>query len=56
MSSDTTRRRILLGIGTGVTVGIAGCSGGGNGGAEEPDTETDSGMDVAERPERGRLS
>ncbi|NHX38556.1 MULTISPECIES: DUF4397 domain-containing protein [Haloarcula] len=46
MSSDTTRRRILLGIGTGVTVGIAGCSGGGNGGAEEPDTETDSGMDT----------
>ncbi|MDS0222329.1 DUF4397 domain-containing protein [Haloarcula sp. S1AR25-5A] len=47
MSSDTTRRRILLGIGTGVTVGLAGCSGdGGDGGAEEPDTETDSGMDT----------
>lgn len=44
MSSDTTRRRILLGIGTGVTVGLAGCSG--NGGDEEPTTETDSSMDT----------
>ena len=46
MSSDTTRRRILLGIGAGVTVGIAGCSGDGGGGSENPDTETDSGMDT----------
>ena len=44
MSSDTTRRRILLGIGTGVTVGLAGCTGDGGDGAEG--TETDSGMDT----------
>jgi hypothetical protein len=32
-TSDTTRRRILLGIGTGAAVGLAGCSGGdGDGG------------------------
>ncbi|MDQ2071935.1 DUF4397 domain-containing protein [Haloarcula sp. NS06] len=44
MTPDTTRRRILFGIGTGVTVGLAGCSGDGGGGAEP--TETDSGMDT----------
>ena len=40
--SDTTRRRILLGIGTGLTVGLAGCSGdsGGDGGGGETPTET----------------
>jgi hypothetical protein len=41
--SDTTRRRILLGIGTGAAVGLAGCSGndGGGGGSDtEPPTET----------------
>jgi len=44
MPSDTTRRRILLGIGTGVTVGLAGCTGDGGDGAEA--TETDSDMDT----------
>ena len=47
MSSDTTRRRILFGLGTGLTVGLAGCSGGdGGGGAEETPAETGGGMDT----------
>jgi hypothetical protein len=32
MTQDSTRRRVLLGIGTGVTVGLAGCAGGDGGG------------------------
>lgn len=45
--SDMTRRRILLGLGTGAAVGLAGCSGNGGGGdtataTEEPtDTSTE---------------
>jgi hypothetical protein len=41
MSDDTTttRRRVLLGVGTGVTVGLAGCAGGDGGGTDTP-TET----------------
>jgi hypothetical protein len=41
MSDDTdaTRRRLLLGLGTGLTVGLAGCSGNGGGGT---DTATDT--------------
>jgi len=47
MSSDTSRRRVLLGIGTVATVGLAGC--GGEGGESSPtetvdSTETDGGM------------
>ncbi|MBX0295897.1 DUF4397 domain-containing protein [Haloarcula nitratireducens] len=41
MSSDTTsRRRVLLGIGTGITVGLAGCGGDGGSGGGGTDTET----------------
>jgi hypothetical protein len=32
MTQDSTRRRVLLGIGAGVTVGLAGCAGGDGGG------------------------
>jgi len=42
MSSDTTRRRILLGIGTGATVALAGCSGGGDGDGTDTETATDT--------------
>ena len=56
MSKDTTRRRILLGIGAGVTVGLAGCSG-----ADEDDpaggidtttetTETTTASETTEEP------
>jgi sirohydrochlorin ferrochelatase len=38
--SETTRRRILLGIGTGAAVGLAGCSGGGADGGDGTDTAT----------------
>ena len=41
-SSDETRRRILLGIGSAVTAGIAGCSGGGDDGGASTDTPTDT--------------
>nr|WP_245180645.1 DUF4397 domain-containing protein [Halomicroarcula amylolytica] len=53
MSSDTTetsRRRVLLGIGTGVTVGLAGCAGGsGSGdGADTPaDTDTETATETS---------
>ncbi|WP_311171990.1 DUF4397 domain-containing protein [Halobellus ordinarius] len=43
MPSDrptSTRRRVLLGIGTGATVGLAGCSGDGGGGGTDAPTET----------------
>ena len=43
MSSDTprtTRRRVLLGIGTGATVGLAGCSGNSDQGGTETATST----------------
>jgi hypothetical protein len=43
MSSDrptSTRRRVLLGIGTGATIGLAGCSGDGGGGGTDAPTET----------------
>lgn len=48
-NSDAMRRRILLGIGTAVTAGIAGCSGGDDGGSgtdTSTDTETMSSMDT----------
>jgi hypothetical protein len=44
MTSDTTRRRVLLGIGTGVTAGLAGCAGGDGDGDSATDT-TSGGMD-----------
>ncbi|WP_121821148.1 DUF4397 domain-containing protein [Halostella salina] len=44
MTSDTTRRRILLGIGTGATVALAGCSGGGDGDGTDTGTATDTSM------------
>ncbi|MFC6941382.1 DUF4397 domain-containing protein [Salinirubellus sp. GCM10025818] len=43
--SDTTRRRILLGIGAGAAVGLAGCSGGGpdaDGGGGDTGTPTEA--------------
>jgi len=42
--SETTRRRVLLGVGTGVAVGLAGCSGNGGGGT---DTATDTATETA---------
>jgi len=39
-SSDTTRRRVLLGLGTGMTATLAGC--GGSGGGTSTDTPTDT--------------
>jgi hypothetical protein len=41
--SETTRRRVLAGVGTGVAVGLAGCSGGGGG---DTDTPTEGGMET----------
>ena len=40
-TSDTTRRRVLIGVGTGVIAGLAGCSGNGGG-----DTATDTATDA----------
>ncbi|MBV0925596.1 DUF4397 domain-containing protein [Halomicroarcula limicola] len=43
MSSDTaetSRRRVLFGIGTGLTVGLAGCAGDGGSGGDGTDTQT----------------
>ncbi|WP_049985989.1 DUF4397 domain-containing protein [Halobellus rufus] len=40
--SDTTRRRVLLGIGTGVTATLAGCGGTGNDTATETATDTET--------------
>jgi hypothetical protein len=37
--SDTTRRRVLLGLGTGATVALAGCTGGGGDGDTDTPTE-----------------
>ena len=50
MSSETTRRRVLLGIGTGATVALAGCGGTDSGGtptANETATEASTEMDTA---------
>jgi hypothetical protein len=44
MSSDTTRRKMLVGIGTGLTVGLAGC--GGTGGEEGTPTDTATPMET----------
>ncbi|MFC6757309.1 MULTISPECIES: DUF4397 domain-containing protein [Haloarcula] len=45
MSSDTSRRKVLLGLGTAATVGLAGC-GGSEGGESSPNgTETGTEMD-----------
>jgi len=49
--SNTTRRRVLLGLGTGATVGLAGCGGnsgtGGDGGDEDADTSTEDEEDTS---------
>jgi len=44
MSSDTSRRKVLLGIGTAATVGLAGC--GGSDGGEGSPTGTDTGTET----------
>jgi hypothetical protein len=38
--STTTRRRLLIGLGTGATIAVAGCSGGGDGGSTPTETPT----------------
>jgi hypothetical protein len=43
--STTTRRRVLLGVGAGAAVGLAGCAGGSGG--SDTETPTDSGMESA---------
>ncbi|MDS0295060.1 DUF4397 domain-containing protein [Halogeometricum sp. S3BR5-2] len=42
--SETTRRRALIGIGTGLAVGLAGCMGGGGGTETEGSTATETEM------------
>ena len=42
--SDQTRRRVLAALGGTVAVGLAGCSGGGNGTATDAETTTEGGM------------